>query len=460
METDQDLSGRLGMLDEHGGRRFIIPAEVKGFFHSLKKNVHFVLICFFLILPWLSVNNKQLLLLNIPRRQFIFFGVELFAHDAPLIFFLILAFAMALALATVLFGRVWCGWVCPQTVFIEMVYRQIEKWVEGNYIERRKLYLEELSFSKLKKTGLKWCLYFVVSSLIAHSFIAYFTGSKELVMMMQGAPADHLTYFVLVLSVTALLLFNFGWFREQFCVIMCPYGKFQSVLMDNQTVTIMYDVKRGEPRKGLSSDQAKKGDCVSCNRCVQVCPTKIDIRNGFQLECIACTACIDACDDIMTKLKKPKGLIRYKAFTEKPVYWLRSRVVLYLSIFLLSTGSFISTLAFSTPLRVEWIRPRTAPFQIRNNMNDKVIENQFILRVENHGSDELFRLETANDVRIVIPENPFFVLRGQKKDFPVFFEFHSRNLNHGRLKIYLKMLNDKDGKIVDSREVVLLGPSE
>ena len=456
MEQDAP-HGRLGMLDEHGHRQFIIPAEVTGFYSKTKAKVHSVLICFFLALPWIHINGHQLVLFNVPARRFHLFGLQLLAHDAPLIFFLLISFAVGLALATALFGRVWCGWACPQTVFIEALYRRIERWSEGNYITRRNLQLEPMTFTKFRKVSLKWLLYLLVSSLIAHSFIAYFTGSKELVEMIQGPPRENFSYFVMVTFATLALLFNFGWFREQFCVIMCPYGKFQSVLMDQQTLTVMYDQDRGEPRKGVAIANDKRGDCVSCLRCVQVCPTKIDIRNGVQLECIACTACIDACDEIMAKLKKPLGLIRYKALSHRPINWFRSRILLYSSILIAAVIGFSLVLIFSDSLRVEFLRVKSNPYLVRTEGSEVLIENPFILRLENNGHTSILKIETDPEVKVVTPENPLTIEGEKKRDVPVFFEIPAHRLSNGRLQVNVTV-KDENHKVHSTRSIILLGP--
>ncbi|MGZ5279766.1 MAG: 4Fe-4S binding protein, partial [Pseudobdellovibrionaceae bacterium] len=199
---------RLSMLDEHGNRRFIIPAEVRGKFQAWKKKTHFALLILFLILPWISIEGEQAVRLNIPDRQFHILGLHLFAHDAPLVFFVLFSFAMGLALATALFGRVWCGWACPQTVFIESVYRRIEIWTEGTYLQRRHLRMGPWNFERIRKVSVKWLLYTFVSMLIAHSFLAYWTGSRELLQMMGGRPSENQTYFLMVMGMTGLLLFN------------------------------------------------------------------------------------------------------------------------------------------------------------------------------------------------------------------------------------------------------------
>jgi cytochrome c oxidase accessory protein FixG len=447
---------KLSMIDALGHRKFIIPAEVKGFFNKRKKVLHFILLVIFLILPWIQVDGEQAVLLNISARKFHFFGFHLQAHDAPLIFFVLVGLAAGLALATALFGRVWCGWACPQTVFIESLFRQIEIWTEGNYLKRRQLQNEEFSFKKFRKSGLKWILYFIVSFLISHSFLAYWTGSKELLMMVGSTPQDNLFYFGLVSFMTALVLFNFGWFREQFCLIVCPYGKFQSVLLDSHTVNIMYDDKRGEPRKGKVPNG---GDCVACGRCVQVCPTGIDIRNGIQMECIGCTACLDACDEIMRKVKKPEGLIRYKALTEKPINWFRGRVVAYAVVFLLSGLGLTWALAKNTHVRSEIIRSKDIPYILREVMGQTWVQNHFIIRIENTSNrDKKFRVTIEDqNLKYIVPENPIVIKSENKKDTPLFIEMKKELLNESTERLEVKIL-DLDTSEVRSLKFQMVGP--
>lgn len=446
------------MIDRVGNRRFIIPAEVKGFFQRRKAWVHSVLLLIFLVLPWIKINGAQAVLLNIGQRQFHILGLHLRAHDAPLIFFVFLGLAMSLALVTALFGRVWCGWACPQTVFVESLFRKIEIWTEGNYIERRRLKEEALSFRKLRKVGLKWILYFFVSFIIAHSFLAYWTGSQELLQMMGSSPKENQFYFFLVMTMTGLILFDFGWFREQFCLIVCPYGRMQSVLQDPHTVTVMYDEKRGEPRKQVGKPPG--GDCVACNRCVQVCPTGIDIRNGVQMECIGCTACIDACDEIMRKVKKPEGLIRYKALTTKKVNWFRPRVLTYFAILVVAIGGLGYSLSQSSSLRVELLRAHDVPYRVRTENGSEWIQNHFTLRLQNEGREALEATVRANrsDVRLILPQNPLTLGSNSKIDFPMFIEIPKESFIEEGPQLEVQVHMKETGEVILKR-LQLVGPS-
>lgn len=308
---------RLATTDAQGRRIALYPADVRGFFRRKRTQVQAILVIIFLVLPWVRINGQQALLLDIAQRRFEIFGLSLRAHNAPLLFFVFAAGAFGLFFVTAVWGRVWCGWACPQTVFIDGVFRKIERWVEGSALERRKLDAAPLSLQKfLKKFG-KWSLYIFATLILTHSFLAYFVGTGPLAEMIRKNPSENWGSFLFMVFSSAVILFDFAWFREQFCTIVCPYGRFQSVLMDRGSMIVAYDVDRGEPRatpqaKALSkAHNSNLGDCVNCYRCVQVCPTGIDIRRGLQMECIACTACIDACDEVMTKVKKPTGLIRY-----------------------------------------------------------------------------------------------------------------------------------------------------
>lgn len=446
------------MLDGRGHRRFIIPAEITGFFKTRKRIVHFILLLIFLALPWIRINGEQALLLNLSARQFHILGLHLMAYDAPIIFFVLLAGTIGLALVTALWGRVWCGWACPQTVFIESLYRQIEIWTEGNYIQRRKFQTQDMSFQKFWRAGLKSFFYFLISFIISHSFLAYWTGSQELVAMMAGSPRDNQFYFMMVMAMTLILMFNFGWFREQFCLIVCPYGRIQSVFLDSHTVTVMYDEKRGEPRKGVGAG----GDCVNCNRCVQVCPTGIDIRNGIQMECIGCTACVDACDDIMKKVKKPEGLIRYKALTSKKVQWFRARILFYIGIFIFAIAGLAFSLNQRSEFRMEVLRNHGVPYVVIEHDGVKWVRNNFILRVENQKNEkhELRFLVEQPDIQMILPENPFPVKAGEKRDLPLFLELPQSLLISGDLEITVKIQEEGEPGENLQKKIHITGPRE
>ncbi len=317
-------------LHSDGSRNFVHPADVKGRFATSRKGIFAVLIAVYVLLPWIQIGGHPAVFLDIAARRFYLFGATFNAQDTFLLFFLLSGVGFALFVATAVFGRVWCGYACPQTVFLEGVFRRIERLIEGPRAARMRRNAAPMNLDKFLRKFLKHILFFGLSTTVAHIFISYFVSLPGLWEMMHESPAKNLSAFVWVFVLTGIMYFNFAWFREQMCVIICPYGRLQSVMTDLDTIIIGYDEERGEPR-GKKRD-ASAGDCVDCGRCTAVCPTGIDIRNGLQLDCIGCAACVDACDEIMVKLKRKKGLIRYdsqRGLRGEPTKFWRPRLVLY-----------------------------------------------------------------------------------------------------------------------------------
>jgi len=326
-------------INTDGSRYFLHPADVSGRWNVLRRVVGVVLIGIYIMLPWIPINGNPAVFLDVENRMFHLFGLTLVPQDLWVMFFAISGLGFALFFGTSLLGRIWCGWACPYTVFLDHIYRRVERLIEGDAQARRALDNAPLSVGKVFKRILKHALYAIIAAMIAHVFLSYFVSLKRLYSFMNDGPLEHATAFGIVMFLTFVLWFCFGYFREQFCIIMCPYGRLQGALTDDDTVNVGYDEKRGEPRGAKGKAE---GDCIDCRRCVQVCPTGIDIRNGLQLECIGCTACIDACDDIMVKIDRPKGLIRYDSFNGfagKKRRFLRPRIYAYCALALLGLGA-------------------------------------------------------------------------------------------------------------------------
>lgn len=358
----ESFRDRLSMIGEGGRRDKIYPAEVQGAWRKRRDQTQALLIFVFLLLPWTRVNGEQTLWLDLSQRRFAIFGLVFQAHDGPLLFFVLGTAAVGLAYLTAMWGRVWCGWACPQTVFLDGVYRRIERAFEGSHLQRRALDRQDMTFKKaMIKTG-KWLTFAAVSLAITHSFLAYFVGAENLLRMVSSDPAQNPASFLFILASSGIVLFDFGWFREQFCIVACPYGRFQAVLMDTQSLTVTYDTSRGEPRKGVLAKNERQGDCVSCGRCVAVCPTGIDIRNGAQMECIGCTACIDACDEIMTKVKKPTGLIRYDSINPRSRWYLRPRAMGYAAVLCAMITGLTIAIATRKDFSAQLLRGLDTPF--------------------------------------------------------------------------------------------------
>ena len=443
-------------LDAQGFRNFIHPAEVKGFFRKWRTAVYAFLIFLFLVVPWTTYQGKQTILLDLAQREFTFFNSTFYAHDGPLIFFPLFIFVVTLVYITSVFGRAWCGWACPQTVFIDFIYRRIETWIEGNHIKRRKLDAAPMDLNKFIKKSIKWFLFFIVSAHIAHSFTAYFVGAKSLVWITLGSPLEHWALFLFVQFMTLLFLFDFGWFREQFCIIMCPYGRFQSVLMGKDSLAVLYDEKRGEPR-GKKSE----GDCIDCYKCVNVCPTGIDIRKGVQLECIACTACIDACDDVMEKIKKPKGLIRYSSVAEidegKKTNPFNIRSSIYLAVLVGLISVFTIILTRRQPVEIKALRATSAPFQKINENGKTLILNHFRIHLINQSNEvkELRILKSDPKFSIIAPLFPVNIEPGESSWAHVFIKAPVELFKEQK---FIKYELNIEGGVKKTVPLKLLGP--
>jgi cytochrome c oxidase accessory protein FixG len=386
MSTLHPSRDSVTTIRSDGSRPYLYPADARGRFATARRWSAFALIAFYLALPWIPINGYPAVFLDIAERRFHLFGITFAAQDMWLLFFVITGLGFSLFFITALLGRVWCGWYCPHTVFLDHVYRRIERLIEGDAIARRQLAAAPLTAGKVARRIAKHGAYIVVSALIMHLFLSYFVSLPEVWSMMRQAPADHWGSFAFMAVSTGILYFNFAWFREQLCIVICPYGRIQSALVDDNSLVVGYDAIRGEPRRGAAVDaNAKIGDCVDCNRCVQVCPTGIDIRQGLQMECIGCTACIDACDEVMDRVHKRRGLIRYDSqagFSGGSTRWFRPRIALY--GFLLTAGICVATWALTTfhPANLGVTRIPGAPYISDNG----VVRNQFLVRIVNKHS--------------------------------------------------------------------------
>lgn len=402
-----------GSLGKDGRRRRPYPADVSGKWIKLRRVAYYLLIALWAALPWIPINGNPAVFLNIERRQFFLFGATFNAQDIPLMFFLVSGFGFALVYATALLGRVWCGWACPQSVFIEGIFRPIERLINGPRNTALKREKGPASFDRAWRKVATHALYLVAALFVAHVFVAYFVSLPKLFSMVRHAPKEHPEAFGWMLAITALFYIDFGIFREQFCVVMCPYGRLQSVLLDDDALVIGYDEKRGEPRgkaakAKATEDEKKKGDCVDCGRCVVVCPTGIDIREGLQLDCIACTACIDACDEVMDKLNRPRGLVRYdslRGLRGEKHRVLRPRIYVY-SV-LLVIGLVVATFMMRRrePFEANLLRLPGIPYTRENGK----IRNGFEIHLVNKQSTPMhFDIKpspemTDHDLDLLIP---------------------------------------------------------
>jgi cytochrome c oxidase accessory protein FixG len=308
----QSFRDRVSTVDEKGKRVWVYPQKPKGKLYNWRTLLSVLYVAVLFGLPFVKVNGHPLFLFNVIERQFILFGQIFWPQDFFIFGVGMIVFIVFIGLFTNVFGRVFCGWMCPQTIFLEMIFRKIEYWIEGDRPAQKMLDKAPWTGSKIAKKVGKWTAFWTLSFIIANTFLAYIIGVDELFKIVTEPVSEHVGGFTAIMAFTSAFFFVYLWFREQVCTVVCPYGRLQGVLMDKKTIVVAFDYTRGEPRGKFKKNQQRElGDCIDCNQCVNVCPTGIDIRNGTQLECVNCTACIDACNRMMEAVGLPLDLIRY-----------------------------------------------------------------------------------------------------------------------------------------------------
>lgn len=383
-ESELTFRDRPINLNERGGRKWVYAKKPSGKWYTRRTIFSWLILLFLIGAPFLRVNGHPFILLDIASRKFIIFGAIFWAQDTFILALLMLSFVLFIVLFTVTFGRLWCGWACPQTIFMEMVFRKIEYLIEGDYKKRYKLDHGPWTTEKIIKKTVKHFLFILISLTITNVFLMWFIGNEKWFNLLSQPIANNLTGFIIVLIISGFFYWVYSWFREQICTMVCPYGRMQGVLLDSKSIVVTYDYKRGEPRGAKTS-----GDCIDCHQCVSVCPTGIDIRNGSQLECINCTACIDQCNKIMHVTGKAPGLIRYASESgiknEKTSIW-NTRNRAYTGVLLILFSFFIYTL-LSRPA-IETTILRTPGFLFQENENN-TISNVYNIKIVNKTHDEI-----------------------------------------------------------------------
>ncbi len=385
----------------YASRRHIYVREIKGFFQRLRRASNWVLMLAFFILPWVPWGDRPAIWFNLPGREFHIFSATFYPQEFMLLSWLLIICAFGLFFITVFAGRVWCGYTCPQSVWT-FLFIWVEHRLEGSRNRRIKLDKQPMNADKLWRKGAKHLIWLAIALATGITFVGYFTPIQELVVELPTLEAHGWSYFWVGFFLVFTYL-NAGWLREQVCIYMCPYARFQSVMFDRDTLIVSYDEARGEPRgarrKTLSHAEARAaghGDCIDCDLCVQVCPTGIDIRDGLQYECITCAACIDACDSVMDRMGYPRGLIRYtteNALEGKPTHILRPRLMGYLAALLVMIGLFVWAVGDRTPLSFDVERDRNRLFQ---TTADGSISNSYAITVRNMDAEaHVYRLEAS-----------------------------------------------------------------
>jgi len=432
-DNSESFRDHIATIGEDGKRKWIYPNKPSGKFYNYRKLLSYVYLLVFFGLPFIKVNGDPLFLINVLERKFILFGMIFWPQDLFIFGLGMLIFIVFIALFTVIFGRVFCGWACPQTIFMEMLFRRIEYWIEGNATHQKALKKAPLDGTKIFKRTAKYSLFFLLSFLIANTFLSYLIGIDELFKIVTEPISKHIGGFTSILVFTGVFFFIYSWFREQVCLIVCPYGRMQGVLLDKDSVVVAYDYVRGENRHHYKKNEVRTGgDCIDCGLCVKVCPTGIDIRNGTQLECTNCTACIDACDHIMESVGFEKGLIRYDsengiknkvklAFTTRmKAYSAVLAILISVEVFLLVTRSDYD----ATVIRAKGMLYQTQP-------NDQV-SNLFTIKLVNKTRKTL-------PVEIKVENDPSAKIQMVGKDM----EVKSESMTQGSFFLFL---NKKDIK--------------
>ncbi|NOX17404.1 MAG: cytochrome c oxidase accessory protein CcoG [Chlorobi bacterium] len=462
--NDESFRDRLGTVTEEGERIWVYPQKPKGKFYNARTIVSIILLAVLFGVPFISYNGHPFMLFNILNREFIIFGMAFGPQDFHLFVISIIIGIIGIFLFTVVWGRIFCGWVCPQTIFMEMVFRKIEYLIEGGAAKQRALNKAPWNGEKIFKKALKHAVFFGLAFLIANALLAWIIGIEGVKELASAPIASVSGPFIAMIIFTAITYFFGAYFREQVCTVICPYGRLQGVMLDQNSIVIAYDYKRGEPRGNRKkNEETDLGDCIDCNQCVVVCPTGIDIRNGTQLECVNCTACIDACDDVMTKINKPKGLIRYaskeeietgvrKIFTPKSIGY---SVVLFLLFGLL-------TFLLATRTEVELSILRTAGLMAQEQPDGR-ISNLYDVKITNKTFTKLYTklelIDVDGDINIVggnVDENGRLIVPPhQVADAKFFVVLPKEEIKS--ITIPIKIGVAANGKVIDVIKTSFLG---
>jgi cytochrome c oxidase accessory protein FixG len=453
---DQSFRDSVATINKEGNRNYIHPQKPNGNLYNLRSYFSYFYLILFFTLPFIKIGGEPIFLINILERKFILFGKIFWPQDFFIFAIGFLTFLVFVILFTVAFGRIWCGWACPQTIFMEMVFRKIEFFIEGNVSQQKRLNELPWNTEKILKKGVKLVVFFSLSFLIANFFLGYIIGINEVGKLVEGGIFVHFGTFSALVLFTLVFFFVYIWFREQACIIVCPYGRLQGVLLDKNSILVAYDYVRGEPR-GKATD-VNSGDCVNCHACVRVCPTGIDIRNGTQLECVNCTACIDACDEIMDHVGKPSGLIRYAsenniALKEKTTYtWRLKLYTIVLSILI----SFLAILLITrSDVSARIIK---TPGQTYQKLDSNRISNLYNIKLANK-TRRLIHLDLKledlkGEIQLInlinVPKESYFQTS--------FFIIFNKNQIHKR-KTDIKVGIYEDGNKIQTTTATFLGPT-
>lgn len=466
-QENERFRDSIGTVTQEGHRSWVYPKKPSGKLYEYRKYVSYILLTFLFVSPFIKIEGNQFLMFNVLERRFNIFGATFWPQDFYLFVIIMLIGVVFIFLFTVAFGRVFCGWICPQTIFMEMVFRRIEYWIEGDRGKQIRLDKQEWNSEKIRKKALKWTVFFIISFFIANIFLAYLIGSDRLLLYIQEGPARHLSTLVSLLIFTGVFYFVFAWFREQVCIIACPYGRLQGVLLDNKSIVVAYDHKRGEKEEGRAKfkknedrEASGKGDCIDCFQCVQVCPTGIDIRNGTQLECVNCTACIDACNAMMDAVDLPQGLIRYASeenIEKKAKFKFTPRLKGYSAVLFILVAVLSGMLFLRSDVEANILR---LPGQLYEHKEGNMISNVYTYKLINKTSRDFenveFRLMSHNGTIQTVKDHGILVPGNGYAEGTLFIEINRSGLENEKDRVEVAVYSGD--KLLETTSTTFLGP--
>jgi cytochrome c oxidase accessory protein FixG len=467
-EQGQDnFRDTIGTLNTEGKRAWVFPKKPSGKWYEYRKYVSYFLLVFLFSAPFIKINGNQFLMFNVLERRFNIFGTPFWPQDFHIFVIMMVMGVVFIILFTVAFGRLFCGWICPQTIFMEMVFRRIEYWIEGDRGKQIRLSKLPWNAEKIKKKVLKWTVFFIISFLIANVFLAYLIGSDKLLGYISDGPLKHQSTLISLLIFTGVFYFIFAWLREQVCIIVCPYGRLQGVLLDNKSIVVAYDHKRGEKEVGrakIKKNEVRsttgKGDCIDCFACVHVCPTGIDIRNGTQLECINCTACIDACDHMMEAVNLPKGLIRYDsedAIEKKEKFSFTPRLKGYTAVLAIVTAVLIGMLFLRNDVEAQLLR---LPGELYEHKGNNIISNVYTYKILNKTVNDInkvrFELLSHKGAIKLVSHNHFSIKEQGLAEGTLFIEINAAALAGDKDRLKIGVYSGE--RLIETITTTFLGP--